>query len=314
MKIPSQTTSLLVKIQQALDSDNEKKPGWRDLGWNLYKAIRDYSQFAGLPIDNLRKTLWAVVQQIAVGVMGETMGEYALLDMTADKTTDKKAYYDLLFQSADKQFYPNLESGGGSENYRSLYQQMLQDGFEQSDIQSEMKKRWMKTDSYLKHQKQYAGLLSGTVSASPAYARLDETRREKVSEYIQAAAKYEMLRDYTEGYQASSSEKWIVDALALNSEYQIPLPDLIILRAGKYGVTSLTETNRKGHEVTIDNSEGLQIMEMAYRLFPEMEKWDSKKRQAVLEWLGVGKTLLRYNSGTVSAKLERMRRDSSPGS
>ena len=55
-------------------------------------------------------------------------------------------------------------------------------------------------------------------------------------------------------------------------------------------------------------------MESAYRLFPEMERWDSKKRQAVFEWLDVGKTLLRYNSATVSAKLERMRRKQSPSS
>ena len=297
-----------------MDSDNETKPDWRDLGWNLYKAVRDYLQFAGLPIDNLRKELWAGVQQIAVRAMGESMGEYAFLEITADKETDKKAYYDLLFQSGGKQFYPNLESGGVSEDYRSLYQRMLQDGFEESDIQTGMKSRWTKTDSYLKSKKQYAGLLTGTVLASPAYDRLDETRREKLSGYIQTAAKYEMFRDYVDGYQATNSEKWIADALALNSEYKIPLPDLLILHAGKYGVTSLTETDRKGNEVAIDNSEGLQIMEMAYRLFPEMEEWDAAKRRAVLEWLGVGKTLLRYNSSAVTTKLERMRRKSSPSS
>ena len=304
----------IVKVQQAMDSDSETKPDWRDLGWNLYKAVRDYLQFAGLPIDNLRKELWAGVQQIAVRAMGESMGEYAFLEITADKDTDKKEYYDLLFKSGGQQFYPNPESDGVPKDYRALYQRMLQDGFEESDIQTGMKSRWTKTDSYLKSKKQYAGLLTGTVLASPAYARLDETRREKLNGYIQAAAKYEMFRDYVDGYQAANSEKWIADALALNSEYKIPLPDLLILHAGKYGITSLTETDRKGNEVAIENSEGLQIMEMAYRLFPEMEEWDAAKRRAVLEWLGVGKTLLRYNRGTVTAKLERMRRKNSPSS
>ena len=102
-----------------------------------------------------------------------------------------------------------------------------------------------------------------------------------------------------------------MDTAGAYKAYRIALPDLLILRAGKSGVTGITETKETedGTEKTstISNTLGLKVMENAYRLFPEMGRWDEDKRKAVFEWLGVGKTISWYDSSMVSAELERIK-------
>ena len=281
----------------------------------------------GFPVRNLTNILrgmaqWSVtlVATLATGnyAQGRVLGDYLYLHLSADPKKDAKEYYDLLFETGNQKWYVDPNGKNAPDNYRVLYRQMVRDGFDTDKIQAAMKSRWMKTKNYTVNKDRFAGLLTGTSLASPAYWRLDETQREQLKENIQKAAQYETFRDYADGYSDADTEsrwKWMRQARSLNETYKIPLTDLLILRSGTQGITGIkvtdtldeTEDGILTESSTLTGSKGLQIMEAAYDLFPEMEIWDEEKRQAVFTWLNVGKTIVWYDRDTVSNELAWLR-------
>ena len=314
-------------VRQGLE-DDEGKVSWQNLIGKVLKAGSGIAQLlTGFPVKNLTNILrgmsqWSVtlVESVVTGDIskGRVLGDYLYLHLTADPKKDSREYYDLLFETGNRKLYADANGKDAPEDYRTLYRQMIKDGFEADKMQAAMKSRWMKTKNYTVNKDRFAGLLTGTALASPAYWRLDETQREQLKEDIQKAAQYETFRDYADGYSEMDTEsrwKWMRQALSLNATYKISLTDLLILRSGTRGITGIKETDaldeteddETGQGSAISGSKGLQIMETAYDLFPEMEKWDDEKRQAVFEWLGVGKTIIWYSRDAVSNELDWMR-------
>ena len=308
--------------------DEEGNISWQNLIGKVLKAGTGITQLAfGFPVKNLTNLLrgmaqWSatLVKMAATGnyAQGRVLGDYLYLHLSADPKKDAREYYDLLFETGNRKWYVDPNGKNTPEEYRTLYRQMTRDGFEADKIQEAMRTRWMKTKNYSLNKDRFAGLLTGTSLASPAYWRLDETQREQLKENIQKAAQYETFRDYADGYSEADTEsrwKWMRQARSLNETYKIPLTDLLILRSGTQDIVGIKETTvvdetedgELTEASTLDNSKGLQIMEAAYDLFPEMEKWDEEKRQAVFTWLNVGKTIVWYDRGTVSNELADLR-------
>ena len=96
------------------------------------------------------------------------------------------------------------------------------------------------------------------------------------------------------------TESWVQKAAEAERKYGISQEQYIALKTRTAGITSLKDANGK----TIENSKGLQIMQMVYQT-PGLTE---KQRQAMFEYLGVGKTIRHYNKALVEQKLAEMRK------
>ena len=101
------------------------------------------------------------------------------------------------------------------------------------------------------------------------------------------------ISDYT-------TESWIEKAAEAEKKYGISQDTYISLKTHASGIQSLKDKDGE----TIENSKGLQIMEMIY----DTPGLTEKQRQAMFEYLGVGKTIRHYNKSLVKEKLSKMRR------
>ena len=153
-------------------------------------------------------------------------------------------------------------------------------------------------------------------------------------EYVQYAtlkgqASYQLIRSLTESeaYRAMSEEakvqavknaydlatqtakaeisdfgadSWVRKAVEAQEKYSIPRETYITLKTQVSGLESLKD--REGE--TIDNSRSLLIMEAVYNT-PGLS---DKQRQAMFEYLGVGKKVRNLNKAAVREKLREMRK------
>jgi hypothetical protein len=97
-----------------------------------------------------------------------------------------------------------------------------------------------------------------------------------------------------------ATESWVQKASEAERKYGISQEQYIALKTRTAGISSLKDANGK----TIENSKGLQIMQMVYKT-PGLTE---KQRQAMFEYLGVGKTIRHYNKALVEQKLAAMRK------
>ena len=97
-----------------------------------------------------------------------------------------------------------------------------------------------------------------------------------------------------------ATESWVQKAAEAERKYGISQEQYISLKTRTAGITSLKDANGK----TIENSKGLQIMQMVYKT-PGLTE---KQRQAMFEYLGVDKTIRHYNKALVEQKLAAMRK------
>lgn len=95
-------------------------------------------------------------------------------------------------------------------------------------------------------------------------------------------------------------ESWMEKAADAEKKYGISQDVYISLKTQASGIQSLKDKDGE----TIDNSKGLQIMEMIY----DTPGLTEKQRQAMFEYLGVGKSIRHYNKSLVKEKLAKMRK------
>ena len=96
------------------------------------------------------------------------------------------------------------------------------------------------------------------------------------------------------------TESWVRKAVEAQEKYSIPRETYITLKTQVSGLESLKD--REGE--TIDNSRSLLIMEAVYNT-PGLS---DKQRQAMFEYLGVGKKVRNLNKAAVREKLREMRK------
>ena len=96
------------------------------------------------------------------------------------------------------------------------------------------------------------------------------------------------------------ADSWVRKAVEAQEKYSIPRETYITLKTQVSGLESLKD--REGE--TIDNSRSLLIMEAVYNT-PGLS---DKQRQAMFEYLGVGKKVRNLNKAAVREKLREMRK------
>lgn len=146
----------------------------------------------------------------------------------------------------------------------------------------------------LKGQASYQ--LIRSLTESEAYRAMSE------EEKVQAVKNAYDLATQTAKAEISDfgTESWVRKAVEAQEKYSIPRETYITLKTQVSGLESLKD--REGE--TIDNSRSLLIMEAVYNT-PGLS---DKQRQAMFEYLGVGKKVRNLNKAAVREKLREMRK------
>lgn len=143
-----------------------------------------------------------------------------------------------------------------------------------------------------------------------------QTSYEVVSELLKSKA-YKGMNDekkaravedsYTLANQLAKSkisdyapDSWVVKAMEAKKSYNIPYSTFVAVRAELSDLESLKDADGD----TITNSLGLLKMEAIYN----MKGLTDKQRQALFEYMGVGKNVIHYNPALVKQKLQEMRK------
>lgn len=146
----------------------------------------------------------------------------------------------------------------------------------------------------LKGQASYQ--LIRSLTESEAYRAMSE------EEKVQAVKNAYDLANQTAKAEISDfgADSWVRKAVEAQEKYSIPRETYITLKTQVSGLESLKD--REGE--TIDNSRSLLIMEAVYNT-PGLS---DKQRQAMFEYLGVGKKVRNLNKAAVREKLREMRK------
>ena len=146
----------------------------------------------------------------------------------------------------------------------------------------------------LKGQASYQ--LIRSLTESEAYRAMSE------EEKVQAVKNAYDLATQTAKAEISDfgADSWVRKAVEAQEKYSIPRETYITLKTQVSGLESLKD--REGE--TIDNSRSLLIMEAVYNT-PGLS---DKQRQAMFEYLGVGKKVRNLNKAAVREKLREMRK------
>ena len=95
-------------------------------------------------------------------------------------------------------------------------------------------------------------------------------------------------------------ESWIIKAAEAEKKYGVDQETYVLLKTQTAGIESLKD--KDGESIT--NSKGLQIMETIYGY----SQLTDKQKQAMFEYLGVGKTIRHYNPAKVKEELAKMKK------
>ena len=135
-----------------------------------------------------------------------------------------------------------------------------------------------------------------SLTESEAYRAMSE------EEKVQAVKNAYDLANQTAKAEISDfgADSWVRKAVEAQEKYSIPRETYITLKTQVSGLESLKD--REGE--TIDNSRSLLIMEAVYNT-PGLS---DKQRQAMFEYLGVGKKVRNLNKAAVREKLREMRK------
>lgn len=154
---------------------------WKNIGRKFYSTFEQFSQFAGIPLANARKTLEVMARQIFKSQ--GYFGDYLALRIAGTPDTNKAAYYDLLYKAY----------GDDKTEYDKLYKQLVSDGYSESAIKSAMEDRMKKAQGVdhvddLSHrylnptqQREYDSVTS-KVKRSEVWSRSDGTTKAKLED------------------------------------------------------------------------------------------------------------------------------------
>lgn len=289
----------------------------------------------GLPVANLTRDIWAGVRSLAVETgsiplqyemekaiynlgYGENKGRYLDILYRALEQGDMDSYAHIRADLMDRMGLDGqkIDSGLASrykehlkqdKNY-SLPQQRMdligarereetekEDTFGEDDLTAGQHEAFARQRS-----ETYRDILDGA-QQSAAYGSLDGEGRNALESAAWSYAEQTALENNSGG-QYTVDTKWMLNAREAREKYRIPESTFLALRARVSGIRSLTDKDGE----SIKDTKGLQIILAVY----DVPGLTDKQRQALYEYLGVGKSIRNMNKAAARAKLERLRKKS----
>lgn len=294
---------------------------------NMFAAC---SKLFGLPVANIKRDAMAAVRT-AVQATGSVALEYEFEKFTYNiySTANKSRYLNLAFKAlkqGDLTTYEHIrkelkdfmavDSTSVDSGMRSKLDKEREndedfrlpdaaasligakDSYDDSDGEDKFTENDLSSDDYIVYSRRKSELYSSMESGledSQVFMAFTDEQKDKTLSSAETYAKKTALHETDKTYEIT--DKWILKAQEAQQKYGIK-PEIYV--ALKTQVSDLESVKDRNGE-TIPNSKGLLIMQAVYN----MPGLSEKQRNALFEYLGVGKSIRHYNKALVNEKVRK---------
>ena len=294
---------------------------------NMFAAC---SKLFGLPVSNIKRDAMAAVRT-AVQAAGSVALEYEVEKLTYNiySTSNKDRYMGLAFKaleqgdlttyehirkelkdymavdstSVDSGMQSRLEKKQEKDGDYRLPQNAAsligaKDSYDDSEGEDKFTENDLSSDDYIVYSRRKSELYSSMESGlknSQAFQGFTGEQKDKALSSTETYAKKTALHETDKTYEIT--DKWVLKAQEAQQKYGIKPEIYVALKTQVSEIESVKDRNGE----TIPNSKGLLIMQAVYN----MPGLSEKQRNALFEYLGVGKSIRHYNKALVNEKVRK---------
>lgn len=296
----------------------------------LSNVIAAGAKIAGLPVSNLKRELVTTVRT-AIQATGNVAIEYEYekLFYNIYSTSNKDRYMGLAFKAleqGDLTTYEHIRKelkdfmaldstsvDSGMQNRLEKKQEKdgdyrlpqnaasligAKDSYDDSEGEDKFTENDLSSDDYIVYSRRKSELYNSIESGlkgSQTFQNFTGKQKDKALFSAETYAKKTALHETDKTYEITN--KWVLNAQEAQKKYGIK-PEIYV--ALKTQVSDLESVKGRNGE-TIPNSKGLLIMQAVYN----MPGLSEKQRNALFEYLGVGKSIRHYNKALVNEKVRK---------
>lgn len=294
---------------------------------NMFAAC---SKLFGLPVANIKRDAMAAVRT-AVQATGSVALEYEFEKFTYNiySTANKSRYLNLAFKALEQgdlttyehirkelKDFMALDNSSVDSSMRSKLDKEREndedfrlpdatasligakDRYGTGEGEDKFTENDLSSDDYIVYSRRKSELYSSMESeleGSQVFRAFTDEQKDKALSSAETYAKKTALHETDKTYEIT--DKWILKAQEAQQKYGIK-PEIYV--ALKTQVSDLESVKDRNGE-TIPNSKGLLIMQAVYN----MPGLSEKQRNALFEYLGVGKSIRHYNKALVNEKVRK---------
>ena len=294
---------------------------------NMFAAC---SKLYGLPVANIKRDAMAAVRT-AIQATGNVAIEYEYekLFYNIYSTSNKDRYMGLAFKALEqgdlttyehirkelKDFMAVDSTSVDSEMQNRLEKKQEKDGdyrlpqnaasligakdsYDDSEGEDKFDENDLSSDDYIVYSRRKSELYSSMESGledSQVFRAFTDEQKDKALSSAETYAKKTALHETDKTYEIT--DKWVLKAQEAQKKYGIKPEVYVALKTQVSDLESVKDRNGE----TIPNSKGLLIMQAVYN----MPGLSEKQRNALFEYLGVGKSIRHYNKALVNEKVRK---------
>lgn len=294
---------------------------------NMFAAC---SKLFGLPVANIKRDAMAAVRT-AVQAIGSVALEYEFEKFTYNiySTANKSRYLNLAFKALEQgdlttyehirkelKDFMALDNSSVDSSMRSKLDKEREndedfrlpdaaasligakDRYGTGEGEDKFTENDLSSDDYIVYSRRKSELYSSMESGledSQVFRAFTDEQKDKALSSAETYAKKTALHETDKTYEITN--KWVLNAQEAQKKYGIK-PEIYV--ALKTQVSDLESVKDRNGE-TIPNSKGLLIMQEVYN----MPGLSEKQRNALFEYLGVGKSIRHYNKALVNEKVRK---------
>ena len=294
---------------------------------NMFAAC---SKLFGLPVANIKRDAMAAVRT-AVQATGSVALEYEFEKFTYNiySTANKSRYLNLAFKALEQgdlttyehirkelKDFMALDNSSVDSSMRSKLDKEREndedfrlpdaaasligakDRYGTGEGEDKFTENDLSSDDYIVYSRRKSELYSSMESGledSQVFRAFTDEQKDKALSSAETYAKKTALHETDKTYEITN--KWVLNAQEAQKKYGIK-PEIYV--ALKTQVSDLESVKDRNGE-TIPNSKGLLIMQEVYN----MPGLSEKQRNALFEYLGVGKSIRHYNKALVNEKVRK---------
>lgn len=294
---------------------------------NMFAAC---SKLFGLPVANIKRDTVATIRTI-IQSTGNTALEYEFEKLAYNiySTSNKDRYMGLAFKALEQgdlttyehirkelKDYMAVDSTSVDSGMRSRLEKrqekdgdyrLLQDAasligakdsYDDSEGEDRFTENDLSSDDYIVYSRRKSDLYSSMESGlknSQTFQKFTGEQKDKALSSAETYAKKTALHETDKTYEIT--DKWVLKAQEAQKKYGIKPEIYVALKTQVSGIESVKDRNGE----TIPNSKGLLIMQAVYN----MPGLSEKQRNALFEYLGVGKSIRHYNKALVNEKVQK---------
>ena len=294
---------------------------------NMFAAC---SKLFGLPAANIKRDAMAAVRT-AVQATGSVAMEYEFEKFTYNiySTANKSRYMNLAFKALEQgdlttyehirkelKDFMALDNSSVDSSMRSKLDKErendedfrlpdaaasligVKDRYGTGEGEDKFTENDLSSDDYIVYSRRKSELYSSMESGledSQVFRALTDEQKDKALSSAETYAKKTALHETDKTYEIT--DKWVLNAQEAQQKYGIKPEIYVALKTQVSAIESVKDRNGE----TIPNSKGLLIMQAVYN----MPGLSEKQRNALFEYLGVGKSIRHYNKALVNEKVRK---------